>query len=499
MVDYEDELLADIDSLSEEEDVEVNEKFEPEVSGSFENKLKDILNEDERNILDFDHVQDLKTLSRVIAIVPELREKLEFYSNDENSDYMELISWLKQNTSEEFKFISLVNELISVINEEIMMFHSIAKSQYSLVFPELETLVFSAVDYAKTVLLVKQDLIGIKNHEEEMRKFISNEKVLVIIMAGLQQVKKRLTLDDNDMRKLTTSCELVLELNDILQELGSFVASKISLFAPNVSAIIGSVPTSQILIATGSLKQLSLTPSCNLPSLGVRDLSSKTRTISKTIRQTGYLYHSDLIRYLPEDIIKPALRIVSGKVILAARLDLSKASPNGSFGKRILQEINSKIEKLLTPPENHPDRALPIPVDQKSKKRGGKRFRKMRERLQMSELRRAQNRMEFGKTEETVIDSFGEEIGLGMSRSNDPNSGRIRAIRPNSNTKAKMSKAMSQRLDSIELPSVSPSTQSNTVSKIDLYPSSLGVMFSGMSKRKLDSSENISASKKPHK
>lgn len=59
----------------------------------------------------------------------------------------------------------------------------------------------------------------------------------------------------------------------------------------------------------------------------------------------------------------------------------------------------------------------------------------------MSDLRKAQNKMEFGKQEETIMDGFGEEIGLGMT-GNSSSSGRIGQLQVNSKTNAKMSKGM---------------------------------------------------------
>ncbi|KAK6454498.1 splicing factor [Scheffersomyces xylosifermentans] len=483
MEDYEKELLADFDSDegSDSEEVPVENGFLDEdidpipdshedihngknavtvveeksfgirlheliVNSTVHNTLSSILSEP-----NIEEVDDLTKFSKVFPLIPELKSHIELYSNEEDTDFLELLSSIDNGNdqSEEYRFVLLINELSTIINQEIAAFHSLVKLQYNVVFPELETLILNPIDYARIIIIIKQDLQNIKSYETEMKAIVSNEKILVIIMAALQQVKNQFILDDKDIGKVLDCCRVILELDDILTTLSTFITSKLSKFAPNVSAIVGSITTSQLLIATGSLRQLALTPACNLPSLGVRDLSSQTKTKSRTIRQTGYLYHSDVVKYLPEDIVRSVMRIISGKVILAARIDLAKSNADGSLGEKYLDEIKQKIEKLLTPPEHQPDKALPAPVDQKSKKRGGRRFRKMKERFQMSELRKAQNKMEFGKQEDSITDSFGEEVGLGMSRSNG-GVGRIGEIRVNTNTSARMSKSMVQRLQKQE-------------------------------------------------
>lgn len=456
MSDYEKELLADLDSDGDSEIELIDEDEINSPAGasqlSFEEKINQLLETSVHETLHsvvhsgkVDDITDFASLSNILPLVPELKARIAKYASEEDSDYLELLSFVNDGTQpEEYKFILTINEISTVINNEIAVFHSLLKSQYKIVFPELESLILNPIDYATIILVIKQDLENIKQYETAMKAVVTNEKVLVIIMAALHQVKSQFKLNEGDVNKLLECARIVLELDDTLKQLSSFITQKLSKFAPNVSAIVGPITTSQLLIATGSLRQLALTPACNVAALGVKDLSSQTKKTSNKIRQTGYLYHSEIVKFLPDDIVRSSMRIISGKVILAARVDLAKSSPSGDIGHKFSQEIQQKIDKLLTPPEQVPDKALPLPIDQKSKKRGGKRFRKMKERLQMSELRKAQNKMGFGTQEDSVIDAFGEEIGLGMSKTNG--SGRIGEIKINTNTGARMSKAMVSRL-----------------------------------------------------
>lgn len=466
MTDYENELLDDFES--EDEQVEV----QPEVEVHHD-KLSSVLSDSNNGIIldrigQYDTVQDITKISKIKPIIPELRTKIQEYSNDETVDYLELLSSVNQaHENDEYKFILQINELSNLINNEIAMIHNFIKINYKPVFSELETLILNPVDYSKIVMLINQDLKNIKSYEDELKRITTNEKVLIIIMAGLQQSSKQVQLEDEVFLNVLKACSLVLELNEILVELSSFISVKLSKFCPNVSAIIGPLTTSQLLIATGSLRQLSLTPACNIPSLGVKDLSSTTKTNPGPIRATGYLYHCDLINFLPKEIMKQAMRIVSAKVVLAARIDLSKSSLSGEIGLSYKQEIENKIDKLLTPPDMTNDKALPIPIESKSKKRGGRRFRKMKERFQMSDLRKAQNKMEFGKEEDSIINAMGEEVGLGMSKSGGQ--GRLN-ININTNTNAKMSKSMINRLQKQKQTSANDALDTFTLSNPETEP-----------------------------
>jgi len=81
--------------------------------------------------------------------------------------------------------------------------------------------------------------------------------------------------------------------------------------------------------------------------------------------------------------------------------------------------------------------ALPVPDEKPSRKRGGRRARKAKEATAMTEIRKAQNRMTFGKEEKEV--GYGDSVkGMGMIGATD--TGRLRAQQIDPKTRAKLSK-----------------------------------------------------------
>lgn len=59
---------------------------------------------------------------------------------------------------------------------------------------------------------------------------------------------------------------------------------------------------------------------------------------------------------------------------------------------------------------NRLEKALPIPGEQPKKRRGGKRHRKRKEAMGMTEINKYQNRLKFGEAEEEIA----EGVGAGM-------------------------------------------------------------------------------------
>lgn len=443
-MDYASALAADLESDSDDSSRSTREILS--VEAPIPTNLHELLEITDVNLdsqlksIHPDTLIPIAKLSRVYNCIPSVQTELVKYTDKFNVDYVNLVASVNgSNQSEEYRFLMELSRLPEIISCEILTIQRYVAARYSAVFPELEKLVPNAVDYCKIVHEIGPDLVDVKSHQSFLIEVVSGEKLLGIVMAAFRQASRAAELSDVNWTNLREACTACLLLSSFLDEISEFVADKMAKYAPNVSALVGKVVASQLLVSTGSLDRLAQTPSCNLPSLGVRDLLSHHRLETTHIRSTGYLYHCELISELPPEIVKQGLRILSGKAVLAARIDVSRSSPGGELGNKLRQEVQEKLDKLLLPPDQTGPKALPVPQERKSKKRAGRRLRKMKERFNMSELRKAQNRMEFGKEERTVTDSFGEEVGLGMSRD-------IEAARVNRNTDARLSKAMIGRL-----------------------------------------------------
>ncbi len=90
------------------------------------------------------------------------------------------------------------------------------------------------------------------------------------------------------------------------------------------------------------------------------------------------------------------VRLLSTNVAKAVRIDCAKTCPDGSAGNKLRQDMLERFDKIQEPPPPKLNKPLPIPDDKPKKKRGGKKYRKLRERTQMTELRKYQNRGKFG-------------------------------------------------------------------------------------------------------
>lgn len=324
--------------------------------------------------------------------------------------------------------------------------HKFIRDHYSTRFPELETLITHPLDYAKTVAIIgngpMDDVRSLSTSTDNLvgasLKSVLDGPSLMIVTVEATTTRGR-ELSDVELRRVLRACEMTLALDRAKKTLTDYVQSRMSVFAPNLTALIGSLTAAQLLNYAGGLTGLAKTPACNVPPLGSKKQTQTGLATNVVIRQQGFLYHSSIIRGVPSDLVRQALRIVSAKVILAARVDRIHESPDGSLGEQLKAACLERLEKLTEPPPNKGARALPAPDDKPARKRGGRRARKAKEATAMTDLRKAQNRMAFGKEEREVGYGTGESTkGLGMIGL--ANEGRIRSLQIDQRTKARLSK-----------------------------------------------------------
>lgn len=344
----------------------------------------------------------------------------------------------------EYKLLTQSNSLATQIDNEIILVHKFIRDHYSTRFPELETLVLNPLDYAKTVAILKNGPI---DHIDQLststdnlvgaslRSVLDGPTMMIVNVEGVQSRGQE--MNETELEATLRACEMALQLDKAKRILTQYVQSRMDIFAPNLTAMIGSLTAAQLLNFAGGLKGLAKTPDRNVPAMGSKKQKQSGLATNVGIRQQGFLFHSELIQSIPNDLRIQAMRIVSGKLILAARVDSVFQARDGSTGDQLRDDCLRRLDKLTEPAPNRGPRALPAPDDKPSRKRGGRRARKAKEATAMTDLRKAQNRMAFGK-EEQEVSYGGDTKGMGMV--GQENDGRIRAMQVDRRTMAKLSK-----------------------------------------------------------
>ncbi|BGP32348.1 U4/U6-U5 snRNP complex subunit prp31 [Rhodotorula toruloides] len=345
--------------------------------------------------------------------------------------------------SNEYQLIVQANNLSVEIDNEMLVVHKFIRDHYLPRFPELDSLVSAPLPYCRVILALgngpelQGDISGILPSGSVMAV-----KVTAATTKGQQ-------LADKEWNVVKGACDMMFRLDESKRKILEYVESRITLLAPNISAIVGTQTATKILGIAGGLHGLCRIPHSNIYLLGaVKRANTGFSTASHSIDRlhTGFIYQCPLVQHTRAEDRMKAQRKVGAKVALAARVDIAKSSPTGAFGEEMKGKLEAEMERLARPPPKKATKALPRPDEKKKARRGGKRARKAKEAYAMTELRKQQNRIKFGEAEEEV-GAYDDVAGMGMIGSS---SGKVRANVAEARSKAKLSKQLKGRLGSIK-------------------------------------------------
>ncbi|KAI0880365.1 pre-mRNA splicing factor [Annulohypoxylon maeteangense] len=390
-------------------------------------------------------VKDIRKVTTVMDRLDPLLKDIAHYQSKPLAPHTTNIGNIEDNP--EYKILTESNTLSTQIDGEIMKVHKFIRDHYSARFPELETLVQNAIEYAKVVAILgngPMDSDSIRalqgsadNPLGESLKSVLDGPSLMIVTVEATTTKGH-EISQEELERILKACHMMIKMDSAKKTLTDYVQSRMNIFAPNLTTLVGSLTAAQLINNAGGLTNLSRTPACNLAAWGSKRSGNTAFATNVGVKQQGFLYHSPIIRGIPNDLKKKAMKAVAAKLVLAARADTGHTNPDGSYGEELRSQCLERLDKLTEPPPNKGQRALPAPDDKPSRKRGGRRARKAKEATAMTELRKAQNRMVFGKEEKETDYGIGDSTA-GMGMIGQTNDGRIRGMQIDNRTRAKLS------------------------------------------------------------
>ncbi|TFK92975.1 Nop domain-containing protein [Polyporus arcularius HHB13444] len=366
---------------------------------------------------------------------------------------------LPTHSNPEYNLIVQANNLSVDVDNEIMIVHKFIRDHYAPKFPELEQLVADPQMYITSVR-------ALGNSEDPTKVNLQGILPPAIIMSVLvtATTTSGQPLSEAEWQTVQRACDLADRLEEARKKIFMYVSSRMNVLAPNLSAIVGTTTAAKLLGVAGGLSGIAKMPACNVYLLGAQKKIAAGFSSVTQRRHTGFVFQSDLVQGTPPEYRMKVQRTVGAKCTLAARMDLERQRRDGSYGQQLRDKIEKHIDRLAAPPPGKIVKALPIPNDGPKKRRGGKRARKAKEAYAQTELRKLQNRMAFGEAEEEV-GAFDQTKGLGMI-----GTGKVRANVGEAKSRAKLSKANKLRLAALTKAAQSGTATSGTATSLTVTP-----------------------------
>eukprot|EP01012_Entosiphon_sulcatum_P029127 TRINITY_DN3540_c0_g1_i1.p1 TRINITY_DN3540_c0_g1~~TRINITY_DN3540_c0_g1_i1.p1 ORF type:complete len:482 (+),score=89.50 TRINITY_DN3540_c0_g1_i1:33-1478(+) len=402
--------------------------------------LEDVAGEDGVDLADLeddvaDELEDMMKYNSIKEVAHLLRStKLAQHLGKVEQATMGQTEATTAMTPQEYAVIVESNHLVSEIETDVRKVHKFLKDHYAIKFPELESLILEPLQYARVVQALGNEM---DTTNVDLTGILPPHTIMVVNVTGSTTQGRLLSPDE--LARILEACDEMIQLDEAKQIILEYLQSRMGAVAPNLSVLVGTAIAAQLIGIAGGLDKLARLPSNIIHSLGRSRKTLVGFSTATAIVHGGLLMGCDLVKREGDPKMKKrVVRILSGKVSLAARIDACTPAGAATSTQRRLpaedfrEEVERRVAKLKEPPPPKQEKPLPAPDDSKKTRRGGARARAAKERYKMTEMRKFANRIEFaGNTEELVLQSGASSGMLGKM-----GSGMLR-LRPETKVKSK--------------------------------------------------------------
>ncbi len=285
------------------------------------------------------------------------------------------------------------NHLLAELRDEAESVRAFIAALYRLRFAELAEVVSDPLMYSRVVRELRDTPADrIPSLAPKLEKLLPASTVMVITVSGSALDACRLT--DDQLARLDEACDAAEAIASSRDRLLRFVESRMGFLAPNISALVGPRLASELVGLAGGVAALARIPACNIQVMGRSKQSANGLSRLSVKAHNGIVHEAPLVATAPPQLRQRAAKVLAAKVALAARVDAhGTPGSDATVGRGFHSDIAEKIAKWAEPPEVKAVKPLPIPEPKKCRKRGGKRFRRIKEKYGMTEVRKAANRL----------------------------------------------------------------------------------------------------------
>ncbi|XP_954030.1 ribonucleolar protein, putative [Theileria annulata] len=259
-------------------------------------------------------------------------------------------SKLKFDPSKQDKPIINSVSLLDTLTKNLNSFAMRVREWYGWHFPELCKLVPDNKTFCEAVKLLKKKEEYDFENLEPLSELLGEELALTVKKASRHSIGHELA--DLDLENILNFADNVIKLDEMRNKLNGYLNDKVSMVAPNLNCVVGTLLSGRLISHAGSLVNLAKSPASTIQILGAekalfRALKSRTNT-----PKYGLLFQSTFIGKASNKHKGKAARYLANKCALAARLDYFCDVNTDIYGKKMSEQLTKRMNYLLGGPQH---------------------------------------------------------------------------------------------------------------------------------------------------
>jgi len=251
--------------------------------------------------------------------------------------------------------------LLDQMDKDLNTFAMRVREWYSWHFPELKDLVKDNYMFARCAAFV-QDKASLCAHapagedtEEGGDTEPKEDKLPGLIeiigdedtaKAVVNAARTSMGMDCSsvDMVNIVNFTQRMVKLAEFRKQLAEYLQEKMSVVAPNLSALIGDTVAARLISKAGSLTNLAKAPASTVQILGAEKALFRALKTKGNTPKYGLIYHSTFIGRAEAKNKGRISRYLANKCSIATRIDSFADEPSSAYGEKLREQVEERLK-----------------------------------------------------------------------------------------------------------------------------------------------------------
>jgi nucleolar protein 56 len=247
--------------------------------------------------------------------------------------------------------------LLDQLDKDVNTFAMRVREWYSWHFPELKDIVKDNIMFARAAAFIqdKNSLFTNSASDSGESSAESNGKLEGLIeIVGDEDLAKQVIASARtsmgmdcspvDMINIVNFTTRMVKLAEFRKQLGMYLTEKMSIVAPNLSALIGDTVAARLISKAGSLTNLAKAPASTVQILGAEKALFRALKTKGNTPKYGLIYHSTFIGRADAKNKGRISRYLANKCSIATRIDSFSDEPSRLYGEKLRDQVEERLK-----------------------------------------------------------------------------------------------------------------------------------------------------------
>ncbi|CAJ1953640.1 unnamed protein product [Cylindrotheca closterium] len=239
--------------------------------------------------------------------------------------------------------------LLDQMDKDLNTFAMRVREWYSWHFPELKDIVKDNIMFARAAAYIQDKGSicasgeGVEDKMPGLIEICGDEEIAKAVVAA---AKTSMGMDCSplDMVNIVNFTQRMVKLAEFRKNLSNYLTEKMSVVAPNLSALIGDTVAARLISKAGSLTNLAKAPASTVQILGAEKALFRALKTKGNTPKYGLIYHSTFIGRADAKNKGRISRYLANKCSIATRIDSFSDEPSRLYGEKLREQVEERLK-----------------------------------------------------------------------------------------------------------------------------------------------------------